>query len=756
MGNNRFSAARGPSSAPSSGDGSQQPLSGESAEGGARSCRVTESKDALPDPFFGLGPLAEMAITAQTRQDISALLRACAHIAAGALSLGRVVVVAPGSRNGKTPHYAGLGWSLKQQQRIVRRFQKKASDAGVDGQAGPSVSQSRQAAAYTSFESTLFKKQGVEHCLVTIGGSGSWRVAILADRQGVTDAQAVRVSAFLKPLAAIVGLALEHAGEHQEVAKIGDQVRRAKIQWQDAVDVLPQLVCVLDRSGRVIRVNRTLEAWGLGSVKSASGKTIHALLHPRCRDADCALRMACRTAWEEVEERGLTRLEVGDPVLGRELVVGLVPNQKDGGEPEPEIFGFVVIEDVTERRITERMMEHFNLELKRRVEQKTEELNKVNVELRCIIDEHCRDRRALEESQQKYTSFVENTLTGIYLVEDGRISFCNSRFAALLGYSREELSGQPVAELLLPVESAIRTELAETGWADGGSGEAAAEELCRAMTKKGQQVWLKTSRAQILTQGEPLIVGNVIDVTQQIEAETVLIRSERELRDLSEQLINAQEEERQRIAGELHDGIGQQLSVIKFGVERVLEEVSGRIPPDQEDELGAVVARVRQTIEEVRRVSMDLRPSILDDLGLVSTIDWFCREFQQMDPKLAIHKNLKIREGDIPVGLKVAIFRILQEACNNVHKYAKASLVSVKLVKYEGKISFSVSDDGIGFDYERMARLGQGFGLGSMKQRARLSGGTFRLSSAKGVGTRIEVEWPLDRHQRPTSPFSIA
>jgi len=727
----------------------EQAQSGELTERIAQSKPDSEQEGGLPDAVVGLQPLVELAAAAASETDIDKLLRRAAEIAAGALSLRHLLIFAADWATDTLPTYAGVGWSAKEQRRVVRRLEKEAVGPVLPRQACSSTARARQTEADTFFESGPLELQGFKGSLLVVRGGGLSPVGILADCREVPAARKAQATGLFRALAAVLGLALARASKHHEVSALDAQVRRAKIQWEDAVDVLHQLVCVLDHSGRVVRANRTLEAWGLGSVKSAPGKTMHELLHPQCGDACCALRQACSRAWQEMGDRGLSRFDVGDPVLGRELRVGLVPNRKERGALESGGFGFVIIEDVTERKTARQMLEHFNQELQRRVAKKTEELNRVNQELRGIIEEHCRDRRALEESQQKYTSFVENTLTGIYLLECGRITFCNSRFAALLGYAREELTGKQITEVLLPVTSSMRAELAGTGWGEGGSDEVAPEQLCRGLTKSGWQIWLKTSRAQILAHGESLIVGNVVDVTEQIEAETVLIRSERELRDLSERLINAQEEERQRIAGELHDGIGQQLSVIKFGVERVLGDARGKLPSHQERELGAIVARVRETIEEVRRVSMDLRPSILDDLGLVSTIDWFCREFQQMEPTLAIHKSVKIQEGDIPGELKVAIFRILQEACNNVSKYAKATLVGIKLGKQDGTIRFCVSDDGTGFDYQRLSSRGKGFGLGSMKQRAKLTGGVFRLWSARGLGTRIEVEWPPDLGSLP-------
>jgi len=507
------------------------------------------------------------------------------------------------------------------------------------------------------------------------------------------------------------------------------------------VDNLHQLVCVLGPSGKLIRVNKALEVWALGSVKSAPGKSLHDLLHPSCSDSGCRLRQQWEQAWREVQSAGIAHFDIDDKPVGWNLRVTLVRNKKDLQETPDCGYCFAIVEDVSERRQAEQTLRHFNQELHRRVREQTHQLRSVNRKLQAKIAEHLLDKNRLKEAQDKYSNFVENTLTGIYLLMDGRIQFVNSRLAKMLGYGPQELETRSLNEVLqlsppAPGESA------------GGAGEPmeASEHLVRGIRKDGERIWLKLSSVHLDSDSGAMIIGNVIDVTRQIETERVLVQSQQELEDLSAQLIKAEEEERQRIASELHDGIGQQLSVVKFGVERVLSELKGSISSEQEDLLGGLIERVRQATDEVRRISMDLRPSILDDLGIVITIDWFCREYQKMLPHTAIHRRIEIDENDIPDALKVAIFRILQEACNNIAKYARAGLISIKLVRKRDTIRFRVADDGVGFKYkEVMSGTDRGYGLGSMKERAKLTGGVYELRSAPGEGTRIDVVWPLQQ-----------
>ncbi len=223
-----------------------------------------------------------------------------------------------------------------------------------------------------------------------------------------------------------------------------------------------------------------------------------------------------------------------------------------------------------------------------------------------------------------------------------------------------------------------------------------------------------------------------------------LKRSEHALHVLSGKLLGAQEQERKLIAAELHDGLGQSLSAIKFNLERGVKalapcaEQCGGI-----DIVNALVPRVRDAVDEVRRISMELRPSILDDLGILATIEWFCREFQQVYPHIEIDKRVTIDEDDLPDILNIVVYRIIQEALNNVAKHAEADRVELVLAKEGDYLKLSIRDHGRGFSLKGGNGRGgyKGIGLQSMRERAELSGGEFRIDTREGEGTWVEVQW---------------
>jgi PAS domain S-box-containing protein len=244
--------------------------------------------------------------------------------------------------------------------------------------------------------------------------------------------------------------------------------------------------------------------------------------------------------------------------------------------------------------------------------------------------------------------------------------------------------------------------------------------------------------------GSPLILEMDIDITERKQTERALRESESRLRNLSSQLLIAQEQERKRIAGELHDSIAASLGAIKFSIEKTL----GQLEQDSaaSESLKGLISLTQQATEETRRIMADLRPGILDDLGVIAALGWFCREFQKRYSHLRVDKQIDLNEEEIPESLKTPVFRISQEALNNVAKHSGADLVQLSMKKMENGIELTIKDNGQGFDPVEAGpdrEPGKKLGLTSMRERAQLSGGSFGLESAVGKGTIVRVSWPL-------------
>jgi signal transduction histidine kinase len=154
---------------------------------------------------------------------------------------------------------------------------------------------------------------------------------------------------------------------------------------------------------------------------------------------------------------------------------------------------------------------------------------------------------------------------------------------------------------------------------------------------------------------------------------------------------------------------------------------------------------IQEATAEVRRIEKTLRPPLLDNLGILPTINWFCREFQSVFEGIRIEQEIAVSENDVPESLKIVIFRIVQEALNNIGKHSKADMVRLRLARTDARIELLIEDNGRGFTLEEVSSMGgsaRGLGLVSMKERAALSGGICSIDSVKGRGTTVRATWP--------------
>jgi signal transduction histidine kinase len=224
-----------------------------------------------------------------------------------------------------------------------------------------------------------------------------------------------------------------------------------------------------------------------------------------------------------------------------------------------------------------------------------------------------------------------------------------------------------------------------------------------------------------------------------------LAKANEALRHLSSKLLTAHENERKRIAAEIHDTLGTYMAAIKFKVETAVQEKekngNAAIEP-----LESIIPVIQEAVEEYRRIQQDLRPSILDDLGLLPTLSWFCRRVETIYSHIQTEQTIRIEEGEILSALKIVIYRVAQEAMNNIAKHSKADFVRLSLQKMDGKMELTIQDNGQGFNPEKITSqesTKKGLGLSSMKERTELSGGSFAIESAEGKGTIIRASWPL-------------
>jgi PAS domain S-box-containing protein len=220
-------------------------------------------------------------------------------------------------------------------------------------------------------------------------------------------------------------------------------------------------------------------------------------------------------------------------------------------------------------------------------------------------------------------------------------------------------------------------------------------------------------------------------------------RGRRELRELSAQVVDAQEEERRRISRELHDEVGQTLSVMILNADFISSQFGPEVPPRAKERLEDITALARATLDQIRNLSLRLRPTMLDELGLVPTLRWLVERFTE---RTQMHVDLSTEDyGDIRLGSAedITLYRAVQEALTNVIRHADASRVKVHLSRSDQSVDLRIEDDGVGFGVDRHGRRGPGkLGLVGMRERVTRLDGSLEITSAPGRGTCLHIRLP--------------
>ena len=356
-------------------------------------------------------------------------------------------------------------------------------------------------------------------------------------------------------------------------------------------------------------------------------------------------------------------------------------------------------------------------------------------ELEERIAERKRAEIALRESEERYRELFENAKDAVYVQDlDGNYLKINRAAEELSGYSREEIVGHNFSEFIAKehfeyVKTNFCSKLAETG-------ETVYE--VDVIAKDGRRVPVEVSSRAIYENGELVgVQGMARDITERKLAQDAL-------QMFSRQLIEAQEDERRRISRELHDQIGQILTAVKMNLYTVQQFCNA-------SEAGAYVKDNIEAVDEalrlVRDLSVDLRPPVLDDLGLVTALRWYVDRYSRRTGfNVEVVIDLPDHNQRFSREIETACFRIAQEALTNITRHAQANQILLRLAKVENSLLLSVKDDGVGFDFRRLQKRkvrAATLGIISMQERAHAAGGSIEINSAISKGTEILFNVPL-------------
>jgi PAS domain S-box-containing protein len=350
------------------------------------------------------------------------------------------------------------------------------------------------------------------------------------------------------------------------------------------------------------------------------------------------------------------------------------------------------------------------------------------------ITERKRAEEELRKSEERLRSLSEAAYEGIVFHKEGILLRANNQISMMFGYELDELLGKNIVQILVAPEA---REFMKKQIAGGKLGPY--ESI--GMRKDGTRFPMEIRARQTELEGQKIRVATTLDISERKQREEKLRKSYKQLRDLAARLSEVEETEKRQIAQELHDQVGQNLTVLGINLNIIRSQISKKSAKLVDPRLRDSQELLEKTTESIRTVMSDLRPSVLDDYGLLAGIKWYIEKFSvRTNIAVKIHgKELMLR---LPMPVETTIFRITQEALTNIAKHSQAQKVFINLEEKDDKVQLSIADDGIGFDSETVYKMKKEmvWGLHAMKERAEALGGKFIVESKPGKGTKIIVE----------------
>lgn len=356
------------------------------------------------------------------------------------------------------------------------------------------------------------------------------------------------------------------------------------------------------------------------------------------------------------------------------------------------------------------------------------------------ITEKKKAEEALRESEEKFRTLAEKSPNMIFINKMGKIVYANRQCEEIMGYARDDFYS-PEFDLfrLIAPEYAEKIKLF---FSKHIRGEDVRPYEYALITKDGRRIEAILTTRLIKYEGHKAILGIVTDITARKEAEETLKESREQLRSLAAHLQSIREEERMVMAREIHDELGQALTAIKMD----LSWLNKRIPEEQSSMIKKTESMselIDSTIQTVQRISAQLRPGLLDDIGLLAAVEWQAAEFQK---RTGISCELSINSQDITLDSErsTSIFRIFQETLTNITRHAQATKVKVKLLKKLNRIELKIKDNGKGISEEKISDP-KSLGLLGIRERVFFLGGDIEIKGSPNKGTTIIVSIPLPK-----------
>ena len=365
-----------------------------------------------------------------------------------------------------------------------------------------------------------------------------------------------------------------------------------------------------------------------------------------------------------------------------------------------------------------------------------EELRYLSGTIQDITEEVIAKNQIINE--RNLSDSIINSLPGVFYLytEQGRFLRWNQNLEKVSHYSAEEIAGMHPLDFFDSEEKELLTQKIENVFVTG-------EDYVQAhfLRKDKTKIPYYFTGKAILYEGKTCLLGVGLDFSDKVAAQEKIKETTQQLRELAAHLQNIREEERIEIARDIHDDLGQQLTAVQIAIYRLNKQLNH----DQalEKQLQAITDMIAHVTRSIRRISTQLRPAVLDDIGLVEAMKWQTEEFEKRFsiPVTAFFSDIP---DNLQQDIAVTLFRIYQETLTNIVRHAAASHVEVRLTADHRHIGLEVQDDGRGFEEEKIGSK-RTLGLLGMKERALVIGGEFEISSRPGKGTSIKILIPRDK-----------
>jgi PAS domain S-box-containing protein len=370
------------------------------------------------------------------------------------------------------------------------------------------------------------------------------------------------------------------------------------------------------------------------------------------------------------------------------------------------------------------------------------------------LRERERAEAMLKQSRESYSSLVENSLTGIFITQGGRIRFSNRRFAETHGFGPEEIVGLEALDLVSPEDRPRVKEIGDR-LLSGVLQDHIYEVRC--LTRNGRTVWVQRRSRRVLHEDRPAIIGNEIDISEQKLAAAKIHEANQQITRLLGRFVRQQEQDRKAIAVEIQEDFAQSLNAIKMRVESLMVMAAAKGSDTGLELLKPIIAEVQQTVGSIRRLAEKLHPMAVDAFGITAALRWLFDSQSDSHPEFRIHSHLDVEDALVPDDLKIAVFRMVEKILSESIDREPRGVLKMYLQGFGSHVVCAIQSEGEPqgpCDTENGA-CPESLEVADLRTRIDSCGGHFSLSHQPD-GIRFWSSWPLPLHVPPNPDRTLS